>query len=292
MTGLPLTTAHESARTSERAETYPQAPWGSWGLRFAALSYLTLFIVLPVIAISAQGFRAGIEAFWASISRPVVVNAIGLTLWTSAVMTIINTLMGILTAWVLVNYKFPGKRLMNTLIDLPFAIPALVTGVMLILLYGPQTAIGGFFEKQLGIRIIFAPPGIVIALLFISYPFVIRTVQPVLMQLEASQQEAAHTLGASAWTTFRRVVLPEIAPAIITGALLSFARALGEFGSIIVVGGNYPNRSQTAAVYIYAQVEGDNFQGASAVSVVLLLIAFGITLTVDAMLRRRGKRHA
>lgn len=292
MTGLPLTTLHDRTKASEGPAARPQAPWGAWGLRLAALSYLTLFIAVPMIAISVQGFRGGVEAFWASVTRPVVLNAIGLTLWTSAVMTIINTVMGTLTAWVLVSYRFPGKRLMNTLIDLPFAIPALVTGVMLVLLYGPQTAIGGFFEKQLGVRVVFAPPGIVIALLFISYPFVIRTVQPVLMQLEANQQEAAQTLGASSWITFRRVVLPEITPAIITGALLSFARALGEFGSIIIVGGNVPNRSQTAAVYIYAQVEGDNFQGASAVSMVLLFLAFGITLTVDAVLRKRAARHA
>lgn len=136
-------------------------------------------------------------------------------------------------------------------------------------------------------RIIFAPPGIVLALLFISYPFVIRAVQPVLQSLEPNQQEAAQVLGASPWVAFRRVILPEIAPAVITGALLCFARALGEFGSIIIVGGNLPMKSQTAAVYIYAQVEGDNFQGASAVSLVLLVIAFSITLGVDFLMRRR-----
>ncbi|MCC6973285.1 MAG: sulfate ABC transporter permease subunit CysT [Anaerolineae bacterium] len=287
MTASPLVDVAQRVQNTGNAAARPPIPWGAWGLRGAALSYLGLLILLPVLAISVQGFRAGWESFWTSITRPAVLHAVGLTLWTSAVMTVINTMMGVLTAWALVNYRFPGKRIMNALIDLPFAIPALVTGVMLVLLYGPQTAIGGFFEKQLGVRIIFAPPGIVLALLFISYPFVIRAVQPVLQSLEPNQQEAAQVLGASPWVAFRRVILPEIAPAVITGALLCFARALGEFGSIIIVGGNLPMKSQTAAVYIYAQVEGDNFQGASAVSLVLLVIAFSITLGVDFLMRRR-----
>jgi sulfate transport system permease protein len=155
--------------------------------------------------------------------------------------------------------------------------------------------IGGFFEKQLGFKIIFAPPGLILALLFLAYPSVIRSVQPVLMQLEINQQEAAHTLGASPWTTFRRVLLPQIAPAILTGMLISFARALGEFGSAIVVAGNLPMRSQTATVYVFAQVEGDNLASASGVSFVLLLLAFVVTLVVDLALRKqnnaRGTAH-
>ena len=264
--------------------------FGSWGLRLAALSYLGLFILVPLVVISIQGFRDGLDTFWTSATRPIALSAIGLTMWTAAVMAVINTIMGTLTAYMLVSYKFPGKALFNTLIDLPFAIPALVTGVMLVLLYGPQTAVGSFFEKRLGFPIVFAPPGIVLALLFISYPFVIRTVQPVLMQLEINQQEAAHTLGASTWTTFQRVILPAIRPAIVTGGLLSFARAMGEFGSIIVVAGNIPMRSQTASVYIYGQVESGNMQAASGVSVVLLFIAFAITLSVDFFVRRRHAR--
>src|SRR5215813_12395162 len=154
-----------------------RVPWGTWGLRAAALTYFAALIIIPLVVIYIQGFRDGIDTFVESLTQPVALSAISLTVWTAAIMAIINTTMGTLTAYVLVTYKFPGKSIFNALIDLPFAIPTLVTGVMLILLYGPQTAIGGFFEKQFGLRILFAPPGIVLALLFVSYPFVVRTVQ-------------------------------------------------------------------------------------------------------------------
>ncbi len=270
----------------------PRFAWGNWGLRAAALSYLALFILVPLVVVTVEGFRGGLETFVESVRGTVALSAILLTLWTAALMALINTVMGTLTAYVLLAYKFPGRQLFNTLVDLPFAIPALVAGVMLVLLCGPQTAVGGFFEKTLTMRILYAPPGIVIALLFVSYPFVIRTVQPVLAELDFNQQEAASTLGAYPFETFRRIIFPAIRPAMVTGALLSFARALGEFGSIVVVAGNIPMRSQTAAVYIYGQVESGNMQAASAVSVVLLFVAFGITLLVDLALRRGRASHA
>ena len=273
-TSFPLPTT-----TATRAQT----SWGSWGLRVSAIIYLAAFVAVPILVVNVEGLRNGLDAFVASLVRPAAINAVVLTLWTAAVMTVINVVMGTLTAYVLVSYRFPGKDLLNTLVDLPFAIPTLVTGVMLVLLYGPQTAIGGFFEKQLGFRLLFAPPGIVIALLFVGYPFVIRAVQPVLLTIEPHQQEAAQTIGASDWYTFRRVIFPAIRPAVITGGLLSFARALGEFGAIIVVA----SRPQTATVYLYSQVESGNMQAASAVSVVVLFIAFAITLTVDIVETRR-----
>jgi len=266
-----------------------QPPWGAWGLRLAAITYLLVFVAVPVIVVNVEGLRPGLESFWTSLTRPAAISAIWLTIWTSAVMTVINMVMGTLTAYVLVTYRFPGKGLFNSLVDLPFAIPTLVTGVMLVLLYGPQTAIGGFFEEQLGFRIIFAPTGIVLSLLFVGYPFVIRAVQPVLLTLEANQQEAAQTLGASGWYTFRRVIFPALRPAVLTGGLLSFARALGEFGAVIVVAGNIPMRTQMATVYLYGQVEAGEMAAASAVSVVLLFIAFAITLTVDLV---ESRRHA
>lgn len=285
MTDLPITTVIKTAQLAlPRSPVRP--PWGVWGLRVAALSYLGLFILVPLIVVAIEGLRGGLELFVTTLTRPTALNAIWLTVWTAALMAVLNTIMGTLTAYVLVNYRFPGKRLFNTLIDLPFAIPALVTGVMLVLLYGPQTAVGGLFEKSLGLRIIYAPPGIVLALLFIGYPFVIRTVQPVLADLDYSQQEAAYTLGARPFMTFRRIIFPAIRPAMITGGLLSFARALGEFGSIIVVAGNIPNKTQTAAVYIYGQVESGNLQAASTISLMLLIIAFGVTVLVDLALRR------
>ncbi len=262
---------------------------GTWGLRLTALTYLGLFVIVPVLVVQAQGIRFGLDVFWQSITRAEALSAVTLSLYTSIVMAILNTVIGTLTAYVLVHYRFPGKRLFNTLIDLPFAIPTLVIGVMLVLLYGPQTPIGRFFANELDIQILFAAPGIILALLLVGYPFVIRTVQPVLLQLDMNQVEAAHTIGASGWTTFWRVLFPTLRPAIVTGALLSFARSLGEFGSVIVVAGNIPLRSQTGTVYVYTQVEAGNFQAASSVSMVLLLIAFAITIGVDLL---KWRRHA
>lgn len=256
-------------------------PLGKWALRLTAVLYVGLLVAVPVVVIAIKGLEGGLGEFWESVSHPIAYNAIRRTLWTSAVMTVINTIMGTLTAYVLVKYRFPGKALFNAFIDLPFAIPTLVTGVMLVLLYGPQTEAGLWVEENTGQRVIYAPLGIVLALLFVSYPFVIRTVQPVLMELESNQEEAAHTLGAYNWGTFWRVIFPAIRPAMMTGALLSFARALGEFGSIVVVSGNIPMKSQTATTYLYGRVEGGDMQGASGISLVLIVIALLIMLSVN-----------
>lgn len=278
-----------SERTFGASARRTQGSFGPWGLRLASLTYLAVFVAVPVIVVNVEGFRGGLDVFWTALTRPAATNAVWLTVWTAGIMAVLNVVMGTLTAYALVHYRFPGKELLNSLVDLPFAIPTLVTGVMLVLLYGPQTAIGGFFEEQVGFRIIFAPPGIVMALLFVGYPFVIRAVQPVLMTLDASQEEAAQTLGASGWYTFRRVIFPAIRPAVLTGGLLSFARSLGEFGSVLIVAGNIPMKTQVATVYLYGQVEAGNMQAASAVSVVLLLVAFIITITVDLV---ESRRHA
>ena len=266
-----------------------RAQTGAWALRLTALTYLGAFILVPVLVIQVQGLRFGLNEFWISITRAEALSAVMLSLYTSVIMAIINTVIGTLTAYVLVRYRFPGKKLFNTLIDLPFAIPTLVIGVMLVLLYGPQTPVGRFFDRELDLQILFAAPGIILALLLVGYPFVIRTVQPVLLQLDVSQTEAAQTIGASAWTTFWRVIFPAIRPAIVTGALLSFARSLGEFGSVVVVAGNIPLRSQTGTVYVYTQVEAGNLQAASSVSMVLLLIAFAVTVGIDLL---KWRRHA
>ncbi|MBC8099149.1 MAG: sulfate ABC transporter permease subunit [Armatimonadetes bacterium] len=260
------------------------------GLRAAALSYLTVLIVIPLFVISVQGLRGGLDLFIESITRPAAVSAIWLSVWTAAVMAVINTIMGTLTAYALVRYRFPGRAALNAFVDLPFAIPSLVTGVMLVLLYGPQTPVGGWIEDAAGVRLIFAPPGIILALLFLGYPFVIRTVQPVLEKFDRSQQEAAFTLGAYGGTVFRRIFLPNLMPAMVTGGMLSFARALGEFGSIVIVAGNIPMRSQTAAVYIFGQVEGGNMVSASGLSLVLMAIALAATVGVDFIYRRSKYR--
>lgn len=265
-------------------------PWRGWGLRSAAILYLGLMLVLPLAAVLNDGLGAGLGGLWADIARPAAWAAIKLTLWTAALMTVINTVMGTLMAYVLVRYQFPGRSFVNALIDIPFAIPTVVTGVMLVILYGPQGALGGFLKNNLGWDIIFAPPGIILALLFVSFPFVVRSLQPVLMQVDLDQEEAAYTMGASPWRTFRKVLLPVILPAMITGSLLSFARALGEFGSIVIVAGNFPLRSQTAAVYVLSQIESSNQRAASAMSVVLLAIAFCLVLIVDLVQREQEQR--
>jgi sulfate transport system permease protein len=271
------------------ASTAPR-PWGRWGLRVAVASYLGFMILLPLAAVLQRGFADGLTAFWQELTSRTAMDALRLTLLTAAIMAVVNTVMGTLTAYVLVRYDFPGRRWLDGLIDMPFAIPTLVTGVMLVTLYGPQGVIGGFLEAR-GVSVIFARPGIILALLLVSYPFVIRAVQPVLLEAERSQEEAAHTLGASGWTTFRRVVFPTIRPAVISGGLLAFARALGEFGSIVVVAGNIPGRTLTAPVYIFQQIESENPRGASAMSIILLGLSFALLLALDWWQQRKGLRH-
>ncbi len=266
-------------------------PWGRWGLRLAAVAYLGLMLSLPLAAVVNDGLGAGLGGLWADISRPAAWAAIKLTLWTAGVMTVINTVMGTLMAYVLVRYSFPGRSIANAIIDIPFAIPTIVTGVMLVILYGPEGALGSWLKESLGWNIIFAPPGIILALLFVSFPFVVRSLQPVLMEVDLDQEEAAYTMGASPWLTFRRVLLPAILPAVLTGSILSFARALGEFGSIVIVAGNFPLRSQTAAVYVLSQIESENRRAASAMSLVLLAIAFCLVVMVDLVQRRQERQH-
>ena len=272
-------------------EVAARAPsvWGRWSVRAIALTYLAVLLIIPLAVIFEDGLQSGPVALWQAVTLPVARSAIVLTLWTAAVMALINGVMGILTAYVLVRYQFPGKAILNAFVDLPFSIPSLVTGVMLVVLYGPQSAIGGWLEGELGWHIIFAPSGIILALLFVTFPFVVRAVQPVLESLDRDQEEAAATLGAGAWTAFRRIVLPAVGVPLTTGTLLSFARAVGEFGAIVIVAGNIPFRSQTAAVYVLGEIESENRHGASAMSVVMLALAFTLVLLVD-VIQRRGER--
>jgi sulfate transport system permease protein len=276
---VPLpSAASRPARPSGRA--------GRWSVRGVALTYLLVLLVIPLVVILQDGLSAGPQGMWRAVSLPIARSAVWLTLWTAAIMAVINAVMGTLTAYVLVRYEFPGKAILNGLVDLPFSIPTLVTGVMLVVLYGPQSAIGGWLQRELGWRVIFAPSGIILALLFVTFPFVVRAVQPVLEDLDRAQEEAAATLGAGPWTIFRRVVLPAITLPLATGTLLSFARAIGEFGAIVIVAGNIPFRSQTAAVYVLGEIESENRRGASAMSVLLLTLAFSIVLLVDFIQRR------
>jgi sulfate transport system permease protein len=258
-------------------------------LRNLSFFYIGILIVLPIAAIIVQAFQGGIYSLWHNITTSQALYALKLTVITAVIMLIVNILTGTATAWVLVRYNFPLKTIMNSLIDLPFAIPTVVTGIMLIHLYGPHSTVGAFLEKH-NIEIIFAKPGIVLALLYVTFPFVVRAVQPVLIEMDLDMEEAAKTLGASTMVTFFKVILPTLLPAILTGAALSFSRAMGEFGSIAIVAGNIPFKTQVASVYIYGELESYNPQGALGLSVILLFISFAILILLN-LLQIWSRRH-
>jgi sulfate/thiosulfate transport system permease protein len=260
---------------------------GDLALRATALSYIGLMVVLPIVVLVWQSIVPGPWAFWEAVRDPHAWHSLKLTLITAFVMVVVNVITGTATAWVLVRYRFPGRGLVNALIDLPFAVPTVVTGVMLVALYGPTSVIGTVLGRY-GWPVIYHQPGIVLALLFVTYPFVIRSVQPVLMELDPAEEEAAATLGAGSWTTFWRVTLPGLWPAILTGAGLSFSRALGEFGSVVMVAGNHPLLTKTAPLYVFGEIEGGNRHGALVVSAVLLGLSLGILVFLNAVQTRWG----
>jgi sulfate transport system permease protein len=214
---------------------------------------------------------------------------LGLTLEAAFITTVINALFGTLSAIVLVRYEFPGRWFLNALVDLPFAIPTLVTGLMIAAIYGP-TSILGLFLQQGGVTVLYNKPGIVLAMLFVTMPFTIRSLQPVLMELEREQEEAAFTLGAGPWMTFWKVMVPSVLPGLLTGVFLTFVRALGEFGSIVIVAGNIPMKTQVASVYVYGEIESYNPQGATSVSVFILLISFLVLVLLERLTRPPGER--
>lgn len=264
-------------------------PSSDLALRGISLGYIGLFVALPVAALTVRASSGGFSRLWVEMTRPEALYSLRLTLLMAAAMIIVNVGMGTLTAWVLVRYRFPGQSVINALIDLPFAIPTVVTGLMLVILYGPQSSVGSFLSAR-GVEVIYAKPGIVLALLFVTSPFVVRAVQPVLMEMDQDMEEAAATLGAHRWTVFRKVIIPSILPAVLTGAALSFSRALGEFGSVVMVAGNIPMRTQVAPVFIYGEVESDNPLGALGVSVFLLAGSL-IVLVVLNLLQRLGRKR-
>lgn len=253
-------------------------------MRCTGFLYIGLLILLPSVAIIVNAFDGGAVNLWRQIIQPQSLAALKLTLTTAVVIVIINVITGTATAWVLVRRRFPFKSFINALVDIPFAIPTVVTGMMLVVLYGPNSVIGAFLGRQ-GIDIIYRKPGIILALLFVTFPFVVRTVQPVLMELDRDMEEAAQTMGASRFYTFRRVVLPVLRPAVLTGAALSFSRALGEFGSIVIVAGNIPFKTQVSSVYIYGEIESANLPGALGAGVVLLAASLAVLLILNALQR-------
>ena len=241
-----------------------------------------MIVLLPIAALVWASRDNGLHAFWSVVTDPQAVAALKLSIGTALLVAAVNAVVGTITAWVLVRDQFRGKTLVNALIDLPFALPTIVAGLVLLALYGPQSPVG--------INIAFTRTAIVFALLFVTLPFVVRTVQPVLLELDRDMEEAAASLGARRVAIFRRIVFPNLLPAILSGVALAFARAIGEFGSVVLISGNLPYRTEVAAVFIFGQLESGNVDGAAAVSVVLLAISFGVLLAIGGF-RRRVTRH-
>jgi sulfate transport system permease protein len=241
-------------------------------------------VVLPLVALGVLAAQPGASAFWKELSNPFAWHALKLTFMTALAMVLVNAVTGTATAWVLVRYPFPGKTLVNALIDLPFAVPTIVTGLMLVVLYGPTSVLGTILGRY-GWSVIYEKPGIILALMFVTYPFVIRSVQPVLLEMDRAEEEAAATLGAGPFITFFRVILPTLWPSILTGTALAFSRALGEFGSVVLVAGNRPLATKTAPMYIFGEIESGNRHGAMVVSAVLLACSLGILMLLNYLQR-------
>jgi sulfate transport system permease protein len=255
---------------------------GGLVLRGVVAFYVGLLVLLPLLALVFKGVGVGPSGIIRAVMAPTARAALWLTLWTAAVMSIVNAVMGTFTAWLLVRHRFWGRRFLSSLVDLPLAIPTLVAGMMIVVLLGPQSKLGGFFAQH-GLDIVFATPGIILALLFINLPMVVRAVEPVMRELDPAEEEAARTLGAGDIRIFFQILLPPLLPAIVTGTLQSFARALAEFGSIVVVSGNIPLRTLTSPVYIFGEVESGAAETAAAVSLVLLALAASLLLAVRGL---------
>ncbi len=245
-------------------------------------SYLTILVGLPIAALVWASTGDGAQGFWDAVSSPQSVAALKLTLGASVAAALVNAVMGTVIAWVLVRDDFRGKSVVNALIDLPFALPTIVAGLTLLALYGP--------ESPIGVNVAFTRVAVVLALLFVTLPFVVRTVQPVLLELDHELEEAARSLGASELHTFRRVIFPNILPGILSGVALAFAKAVGEFGSLVIITGNLPFKTEVASVFIFGRIESGDPAGAAAVAVVLLVISFGILLSIGAI-RHFATRH-
>lgn len=253
------------------------------------LTYLGIIVLIPVAALVVKGAGIGPARFWDILTAPRTLAALRLTLTAAAIATVINALYGLLMAWVLVRYQFPGKRVLDALMDIPFALPTAVAGLALSALFAGNGWYGAILEP-LGIQVVYTLAGVVIAMTFTSLPFVVRTVQPVLEDLDPQIEEAARTLGAEPFTIFRRVVLPVIFPAYLTGITLSFARSLGEFGAVIFIAGNLPMKTEIASLLAVIRLEEYDYNGAAAIALVLLVIALAL-LAVSNLLQSRALRY-
>ena len=261
-----------------RAVPIPGAALG----RGVAIAYLSIVALIPLAAVLLKSFDNGADSFWTAVSSPQAVAALKLTVIASLVVVLVNAIFGTLIAWVLVRDEFPGKSFINSLIDLPFALPTIVASLTLLAFYGP--------DSPVGLNLAYTRVSVAMALLFVTLPFVVRAVQPVLLELDREMEQAAESLGAGRFTVFRRIILPNLVPAILAGGGLAFARAIGEFGSLVLITGNIPFKTEAASYFIFSRVESDDPAGAAAVSVVLLVIAL-VVLLIFGWLSKRALRH-
>jgi sulfate transport system permease protein len=273
--------AHASAEAAPRAGV--RLPWAGAALgRGLVVLYLSLIVLLPLAAVVVESADNGLGAFWDAVTGPQSIAALKLTVICSLIVVAINAVFGTIIAWVLVRDEFRGKAAVNAIIDLPFALPTIVAGLTLLTLYGS--------DSPFGINVAFTRVAVVMALLFVTLPFVVRAVQPLLIELDRDMEEAATSLGAGGFTVFRRIIFPNLLPGLTAGIALAFARALGEFGSLVLISGNLPFKTEVSSVFIRSQIESGNLPGAAAVSVVLLVVSLLLLACVTAA-ERWGRRH-
>lgn len=253
------------------------------------LIYLSLIVLIPISAVFIKTFEMTFQEFWHAVASPRVVASYKLTFGASLLAAAINVVFGSLLAWAITRYTFPGRKIVDALIDLPFALPTAVAGIALTAIYAKNGWLGQFLEP-LGIKIAFGPPGVLVALVFIGLPFVVRTVQPVLEDLDAEYEEAAASLGASRWQAVTRIVVPALLPPLLTGFALAFARAVGEYGSVIFIAGNIPMVSEITPLMIITKLEQYDYRGATAIASVMLVISFLLLLIVNGLQSWSSKR--
>ena len=282
-----LTTAPETTPSGGAARTRRPARAGRLGRASGlglgvAMLWFSLLVLLPLTAVVVTASEAGWSGFWRTLTNEQTAAAIRLTVGCAILVTLVNIVMGTLIAWVLVRDHFIGKRVLEVLIDIPFALPTIVAGLVLLSLYGP--------DSPFGVNVANTRPAVFLAFLFVTLPFVVRTVQPVLEELDPEVEEAAASLGASRFTVFRRIVLPSLTPAIAAGAALSFARGVSEYGSLVLLSGNLPFRTEVTSVRILSSIENDNLPGAAVVATVLLVISLAVIVALDLVQRRIARR--
>jgi sulfate/thiosulfate transport system permease protein len=254
-------------------------------------TYLSLIVLLPLATVFTRTAQLSGSAFWNTVTDPRVLASYRVTFGASFLAALVNTVFGLLVAWVLVRYRFPGRRIVDAMVDLPFALPTAVAGIALTTLYASNGWIGQYLEP-LGLKVSYTWVGITVALIFIGLPFVVRTVQPVLDDLEVEVEEAAASLGAGRWQTFSRVVFPTVAPALLTGFALAFARAIGEYGSVVFISGNMPMKTEIVPLLIITKLEQYDYTGATAVALVMLVASFALLLTINLLQWAARRRMA